>query len=278
MNIDILQNFKKSDYFSEPFPHLIIEDALPLKVYEKLEDEYQIVINYLKQNQSFLESNKRLQITTKELNLINDFKNTLWLKFAKFHTSKDFFLKLVSIFENEFSYLYPSLFKRIKENKLRTDFVTLRSFEVKDNKNSFIVSDCQPGINTPVHNTSSVRGPHVDNPVEIFGGLYYLKNEKDKAGGDLEIYSINRKPYFRGKAEVDNTNDLSLHSKIKYKKNVFVMFLNSSFSIHGITKREKTNYTRNLTNIIFETYSQDKLFQLNRKNSYLKKIYQKFFG
>ena len=71
---------------------------------------------------------------------------------------------------------------------------------------------------------------------------------------------------------------MSLHSKIKYKKNVFVMFLNSSFSIHGITKREKTNYTRNLTNIIFETYSQDKLFQLNRKDNYLKKIYQKFFG
>ena len=39
MNIDILQNFKKSDYFSEPFPHLIIEDALPLQVYGKLEDE-----------------------------------------------------------------------------------------------------------------------------------------------------------------------------------------------------------------------------------------------
>ena len=155
MNIDILQNFKKSDYFSEPFPHLIIEDALPLQVYEKLEDEYQIVINYLKQNQSFIESNKRLQITTKELNLINDFKNTLWLKFAKFHTSKDFFLKLVSIFENEFSYLYPSLFKGIKENQLRTDFVTLRSSKLKDNKNSFIVSDCQPGINTPVHNASS---------------------------------------------------------------------------------------------------------------------------
>ena len=55
-----------------------------------------------------------------------------------------------------------------------------------------------------------MRGPHVDNPVEIFGGLFYLRDDNDICdGGDLEIYDTgNQKIYFEGKAEVQNTKCL----------------------------------------------------------------------
>ena len=39
--------------------------------------------------------------------------------------------------------------------------------------------------------------------------------------------------------------------KIKYKKNVFVMFLNSSFSIHGITKMKKKQITHETLQTLF---------------------------
>lgn len=278
MNIDILQNYKQSDYSSIPYPHIIIENALPDIVYDQLEREYELIINYLRKSKNFYKSNKRLQITTNEFILKEEFKNTLWLKFVEYHTSKNFFFNLIDIFKKDFSSYYPNLFETIFKNKENDNFMNIRSSELNENKKFRIVADCQPGINTPVDQDSSVRGPHVDNPVEIFGGLYYLKNDNDNAGGDLEIFSIKKKPYFKDKAEIQNIEDLLLYSKIKYKKNLFIIFLNSSTSIHGITKRKKTKYTRNLTNIIFETYSYNQLFRLNRKNSFFNKIYTKIFN
>ena len=43
-----------------------------------------------------------------------------------------------------------------------------------------------------------------------------------------------------------------LIEEIEYKKNRLVMFLNSPYSIHGVTKRSKTNYYRKYINIIGE--------------------------
>lgn len=278
LNIDILQNYKQSNYSSTPYPHIVIENALPEVVYNQLEYEYELIINYLKKNKNFNQSNKRLQVSTSEFILNKEFKNTLWLKFVKYHTSKFFFFNLMDIFKKDFFSYYPNLFQAIFKNRENNNFMNIRSSELSENKKFHIVADCQPGINTPVTQESSVRGPHVDNPVEIFGGLYYLKNDNDIAGGDLEIFSIKKKPYFKDKAEIHNTKDLLLHSKIKYKKNLFIIFLNSLISIHGISKRKKTIYTRNLTNIIFETYSHNKLFKMNRKISFFNNIYAKIFN
>ena len=37
-NLSLLQNFKKSDFYIDPYPHVIIHDALPQDTYEKLKD------------------------------------------------------------------------------------------------------------------------------------------------------------------------------------------------------------------------------------------------
>ena len=70
--------------------------------------------------------------------------------------------------------------------------------------------------------------------------------------------------------------NLTLHSKVFYEENVFVIFLNSSKSIHGITSRKKTQSTRNLTNIIFETYKYKKLFNLDRNKNFFANFFKKF--
>jgi hypothetical protein len=78
-------------------------------------------------------------------------------------------------------------------------FIAYHLLNKLENLNKFdFVSDCQPGINTPVEYLSSVRGPHVDNPVELIGGLFYLRDEDDKSeGGDLLIYDTDEKIYFK---------------------------------------------------------------------------------
>ena len=52
---------------------------------------------------------------------------------------------------------------------------------------------------------------------------------------------------------------------IKTNKNTPVLnFLNSIKTIHGISERAETNFTRNLTNFAIETYFFDKLFNIER--------------
>jgi hypothetical protein len=47
--------------------------------------------------------------------------------------------------------------------------------------------DCQVGMNSPVSRKSSVRGPHHDTPGEVYAGLLYFRDAKDKStGGDLQ--------------------------------------------------------------------------------------------
>ena len=50
-------------------------------------------------------------------------------------------------------------------------------------------TDCQIGINSPVSQASTVKGPHVDNRVELYAGLFYMRtDEDDSRGGSLEIF------------------------------------------------------------------------------------------
>lgn len=276
MNLSVIQNFRIINYKSTPYPHIVIKNALPNDVYKSLKNEYQLIINYLKKKNNFSLNNTRLQLNSINFLGLEEFKNTLWYDFIIYHTSKNFFLKLCEIFEKDLKKIYPDIYKIILKNKNENNFISLRDNLYEKNSIFDFVSDCQPGINTPVWKESSVRGPHVDNPVELFGGLFYLKDEDDNAGGDLEIFSINKDPLFEGKAEIANKKNLTLHSKVSYEENVFVIFLNSNKSIHGITSREKTQSTRNLINIIFETYKYKKLFNLDRNKNFFANFFKRF--
>ena len=42
MNLSLLQNFKEDNFSLDPFPHIVIENALPEKLYKELADTYPI--------------------------------------------------------------------------------------------------------------------------------------------------------------------------------------------------------------------------------------------
>ena len=50
----------------------------------------------------------------------------------------------------------------------------------------------------------------------------------------------------------------------KYNKNHCIFFLNTVQTLHGVSERSETTFTRNLTNFVIETYFYDKLFNLKR--------------
>ena len=265
-NLNILQNFDKKFYFSKPFPYFLIEKCFPENIYEMLFKDYNLIINYLKdRNNMSILNNTRLQINAANFLKTDIFKKSIWFDFIKYHTSKEFINDLVNIFDYDLNIYYPEILSAFKNYKKNENYLKIRS---KNNSDYKFVVDCQPGINTPVIKKSNVRGPHVDNPVERFGGLFYLRDDNDTSeGGDLEIYETkNPKIYFEGKAEVKNLENLKKIKTYKYGKNKCIFFLNSIKTIHGISRRTETNYTRNLTNFVVETYFFDKLFNIERRN------------
>tara|TARA_B100000989_G_scaffold265126_1_gene217854 strand:+ start:333 stop:1169 length:837 start_codon:yes stop_codon:yes gene_type:complete len=276
-NLNILQNFDKKFYFSKPFPYFVIEKCFPDKIYEMLFKDYTLIINYLeKKNDTKNLNNIRLQINSKNFFKEDALKKTIWYDFIKYHTSKEFLNELVNIFNDDLNIYYPKILSSFKNYNNDKNFLKVRD---KINNNHKFVIDCQPGINTSVIKKSNVRGPHVDNPVEIFGGLFYLRDDNDISdGGDLEIYdSENRKIYFEGKAEVKNKRCLKKVKTYKYGKNKCIFFLNSLKTIHGISARSETNFTRNLTNFAIETYFFNRLFDIERGGikNLLKKIFKR---
>lgn len=274
--MNILKNFKKENYHSNPFPFFTISNAFTEKEYNMLEADYKVISNHLKVNKKYCENNVRLQISSKDFLNNELLKSTSWYDFIIFHNSKEFILNLFDIFYEDIIKFYPNL-EKILNKKDNQNFNNIRT---EDNLYKYeFVSDVQPGINTPVFKKSSVRGPHVDNPVELIGGLFYLREKADiSEGGDLIIHDTNdNKIYFEGKAEVENQEALKPILKIPYSANNCVFFLNTIKSVHSITERSITCSNRNLTNIIIERYiDNNSFFKLERKNNLINKILNKF--
>lgn len=284
--ISVLNNFDRTKYFLDPYPHIIIDNVFDEKIYDELEKDFQnILINEFKKKKDYSNENTRVQLAASEI-LGNEYlKSKIWKDFIDYHCSKDFFLNFFKIFEKEIYDFLPDVYKKIQENKdkdsfieVRGDFHKSRKELIKKNSNSDFVLDCQPSITTPnISGQKSVRGPHVDSPYKLYAALFYLRDPRDNLqGGDIILYKPKKNTQFNRKTDVINQNDLEQKKLFKYGKNNLVMHLNTPYTIHGVSERANGNYRRNLVNIIAESYNEDKLFNLNYQNNILSNLSDKF--
>ena len=248
MNEDIclLKKFNINNYFDYPYPHIIIYNALDEDIYNHLAKNYPndkiIFESNLNNINKKMKENTRYQIKGFKC-INNDNIDNLWKRFVEYHTSKEFYIKVMKIFNKE-----------IDDTE-----VLIRKLS-KDNPKDKILLDCQIGINTPNSIKSTVRDAHIDSSEEIYAGLFYMKDENDLCdennGGNLDIYEINNKnndDFFLNKGKnLINKNIIKKFKTINYSKNTFVLFLNSDKAIHGVTERQPNNISRKLINIIAE--------------------------
>lgn len=199
-----------------PFPHVIVENALPDGFYRELERTRPtageiIADRYPAQNSRF---DMPTSVAVQKL-------HPFWREFCLEHVSKKFWDRVFELFGDEIQKLYGSV-------PMASRF------------------ECQPGVNTPSPVLSKVRGPHLDNPKELYAGLFYMATDGD--GGDLELYrwKVDRK--FYGKLEVEESC-VELVKTVPYQANTFVFFINSPDSLHGVTPRRSKHY-RKLVNVI----------------------------
>ena len=257
--LSLLNNFSRAQLNIDPFPHIVIREALDPTIYNELE-------------QSFPD-NILLSESTKVLNdrghtrrlLYNDFIDSrlvspLWQEFAKLHTDIKFFRFITTfLFQNPISEYYPSLVEPLDRYP-----VNLRTNNPKKDKNCF-VTDFQFVSNLPVSNFHTSRTPHLDNPKEIYACLFYMKQNNDLSiGGGLNLY----KPKNSAMSAIHSSqrevalDHLSYQKTVPYEKNTLVVFLNTRNSYHGVQNIFDQSKTRRSINIIGELPFGSSLFSL----------------
>ena len=228
---------KKLTVQADPYPHVVIEDALPWDLYEQLEREWpeqQLLATQPHDNGICY----RLKADSM---LRPGLVSEAWRKFTEYHTSVKFYNEVKNVFKDYITDL-PNV-----ENSL--------SPRGWDKGNDMIGTDCQTVMHSPIDFSS--RTPHIDNPREIYAGLLYMPYPKDDStGGEFQIHrSVGeiKRVNKNGGREVEVKNQGSIVKSVPYKRNTFVMFCNnSSNSVHSVSKRENATLHRRSVNVIAE--------------------------
>ena len=236
----VLQNTDNIQFKSNFFPYIVIDDALPLELYNMLKSS-------LPSSEKIIGNNEYHENFAYRYNANNSLRDkdisNEWKEFIKYHTSYKFLEEFYNIFGDSIKKIY-----KVEKEKLFNE----NNVGVRFEKKNFFNLDCQFVINTPTNGNTAVIEPHLDNPVEFYAGLLYMKDDDDDSvGGNLTTYTFKDKPSFYGKSRV-REEKVNLIEEIEYKKNRLVMFLNSPYSLHGVTKRSKTKFYRKYINIIGE--------------------------
>ena len=246
MNLSVLQ--KKPTVIREPYPHFVIEDALPEDIYKQLEQEWpeqQLLATEPHDNGICYRLKADEMLKPQKV-------SNLWKEFTDYHTSIEFYKEVRQLF-TEMKHENPTLGPRGRAAK--TDQIW---------------TDCQTVMHKPIETTT--RSPHIDNPREIYAGLLYMPYAGDQSkGGEFQIYqnvgNVVDVDMKKGR-QIFESNLGQVYKTVPYKANTFVMFLNNSTNaIHGVTPRIEASVHRRSVNIIAEysRASRQQMFSVTEK-------------
>ena len=233
----VLDSVTPADVRTEPFPHVIVDHALPPDSYAELAGSFP----------SFAQvgwdgpapSNQRFAMSTFLYHILDTLPDA-WRRFGATHTSRDFLRQVHLLFARHWTPAAEAVWQRL-------DTATLGLF--MQDHDADIQCDARAELNTPVTDTpSSVRGGHLDTANRLFSGLLYMRPDGDDTpGGDLCLYrpAAGIDPAQRKNAFAFEPHELVEAVRVPYGANRLVLFPNSPAAIHGVTPRPVSPWQRN---------------------------------
>lgn len=240
----MLESVRSDQVMTEPYPHHVRQNAVPVDIYQQLEAEFPDLATILNGRQE-VGSNVAVRMTVKQV--LGDKRiSPLWRSFFEYHTSNDYWRHVTRLFGDHFRRAFPGL-----EEKMGRRFEDWRAVPRGFGGDAEIRLDCQFVMNTPVKEVTSVKTPHVDLCDKIFSALFYFRDPRDNVtGGDLDIYAWKRAPRFIKHRSIER--DVELIKTVPYAANTYLCFLNSENAVHGVSPRGITDVPRRYINFIAE--------------------------
>jgi hypothetical protein len=254
-DLSCIQNVKT--VHTDPYPYVCVEGALPENRYRELCETFPMeLVTSTTPHDGGITYRYKMKECQQEA------PPPIWQDFFAYHTSAEYFKACVELFAPSISKTYGDDFL----HNLLQGSVTPRDV---DNSGQY-VADCQFVVHEPVDQTGTSRTPHVDNPVEIYAGLLYMRQPGDTAqGGNFTVH--------RATGEITEVNkslgrqvDDSLHVphfEVPYEANNFCMFLNVKDSVHGVTPRIAPTMRRRSINIIGEFNGNGRMWKVKEIKS-----------
>lgn len=243
--LSVLNACSVDDVEVQPYHHIVCDQLYPSSFYDRLSQTFPEPEFFLKHLPA-PKSNQAVRIPASSV-IGNDTFSAEWREFFQYHTSDAFWRDIVTVFGEGLRETYPDL-----ENRIGKPMHEWRTRLRGTAENAELDMDLLFVINTPVKQESSVRPAHVDGRKKIFSGLFYMKQEHDPTpGGDLSLYEFKKQHGGFG-GHYANLNDLNETATVPYGANKFIGFINSQASIHGVTPRPQTEWTRRYINFVVE--------------------------
>ncbi|MEO0398461.1 MAG: 2OG-Fe(II) oxygenase [Pseudomonadota bacterium] len=240
----------------DPFPHIVLENAVPPDAYRQLAETFPI---HRIPGDMMARDNHRVDVFAsfgKSIIPSREELSPAWRNFVEQNAVPSFAESVAKIFRRDLSDEKVKLLHRVKAPSMRARLAAWLSGNGEDADD--ILQEPVPadrikvrvslGTNTPVKTPSRVRGAHVDREYKAFVGLYYLKDPSEgECGGDLQLYrwkdQVAERPEWPSSIDDDLVEPAET---VKYAANTLVLFLNSADSIHGVTRRFETPVPRRL--------------------------------
>ncbi len=263
--LSILSNAAAADLRLDPYPHLVIENALDADVFAQLAAEFpadDTVVDGRPVKDTWYDYPACKVVQDERI-------SPRWREFFVYHTSGDFFRELVALAGPALRQLNPDFEERIGR-QMEEFKVGMRPGGRGDPlaPGADVSMECQFYVNY-TRASRTVRGPHVDRPSELFAALLYFRQpEDDSSGANLDICEATAPIYPSAHSvriselpmEVD-ASQVKVVRTAPYKANTLVLFLNSPKSLHAVSPRTPTPLTRRHINFCADVPFD--LFEIN---------------
>lgn len=231
--MSFLENISPDQVRAHPFPHVVVENVIDQELCDQLIAQFP--------QQEIIAGTQRHAKTTKYyLNAEQSQRDSrvtpLWKQTLLDLVQPNVWHSLVRIFGDSLLREYPDFEGR---------YGALSGFRIgnrrqEDFSNKDVLLDSKALIHTPVFDSSEIeRLPHLKDFRTVFLAYLFLRPDDDKSeGADFDFYSVRPgKPILLGPRQTAKPVQLKLETRVPYRKNTLVMFLNTPRSFQGVTAR-----------------------------------------
>lgn len=247
-HLNLLRRARPEDVRWDPYPHLVIKNALDEDIYSQLEAAYPSdeVIRSAKH------VSQRDQLQAYE-GLTHPGVAPIWRSFMRWHVSQAFYRQLARLFTPWVRQLYPWL---EEEKGYAMNAFTAGVRDPLASSLPDVCLDCQPGLNVISREPVSFRTAHLDAHNKLFTGLFYMRIPgDDSTGGDLMLQRVKQPPPVFDTPTTIPEDQLETVQSVEYGRNTVVFFMNSPVSVHSVSVRSGTTIPRRLVNLVAGLYT-----------------------
>ena len=219
---------RAEDVRTDPFPHLVIENALD-------EDAFDALLRTRPPYNGSADADNRRMVTPAWVMMTTEVMDRAWVDFATLHTRPEITRCVLALFADHLADTLPGL-----PQAVRFGVQGIADWNTAD-----VLTDARLENISPARTAGSHRKGHLDTPNRLFSALFYLRDPNDNSvGGGLDLFRWKDGPKGQLDAFELPAADIEHVLTVPYQANTLVVFPNSIYALHGAQVRQPTCFDR----------------------------------